>query len=1266
MFCPNINTELYKTLDAKYGKDVAYGVFYQMELPKFSNWYNGALDSQKLPALVDGNFVNQNGEKWSLDEYAKSFDKRDAAVQTILKRQEGLTKDDKGYLFKLRRVANRVSEKAKAAGRARNKEVTPEQEADFALDAEHGNLVHSFVENISDRINKNAKPPVFADANEQKVYKELEAYFIPFFTRLKEEGAIVMNEVMIYDKATDTAGTVDILAVGRNGKISIYDIKTVALKYKTVEGKKEYSTVHTLKRNEYDMQVSLYKDIVQGYGFAKEDFDKLRIIPVNRLTQSSIKNSAKQLVGIEVGSKAVVVEEGVSKTIERDHLEMMVVANEVDKDAQIAKLVLQYKERIKDIAKRSVNAKNKEQRALLYEQQADYSKLIDELMINRDYVAVLETARNDFKILKQNLDTLSVEDINVWMGELELYKNIEQYIPYDTEDKDLRTQIAVVKLNASELYNILKEKSDARIRELAQGGGVEHLLDKTDRELGMWQRWFRGISQINNSMIAIFNKLIVDAKNRADTDAEALAQIINVAAKGVGDWASARGIASLASYDNLINQYTDENGKKRMRLVDRFSDRFYADKKEGKLSGVGIDKAKYAEGLAKYQATIASQTFNKYNAKNDAAKKKEYIDQWIDKNSNVNTAQKSMLVVSNEQYFSDKWVFINRPENKPLLDFFDVYTKTMGELSKELPYNTIRGGFIPNVRKTLVEQVMRTPGSYFGGLHRNLKETLKIKDNEGNNIESKDKDYDVRIPILYLNQNDTDNQSTNLGVSLMLFAQSALNYKYMSELEDDARLLANEVAVRPQILTDDRGRVKRDAYGNPEIGQGNTQAKELLETAIKYNVYGIKDQSKDTQVLGVSVNKSIKTVLRFFSTKTLAFNTLSGFVGTLGGLSNSYMQGAKGRFYDNTQMSRSLWMLASNNRDAYEAVKYFDFKMDKNRFGRARALSVSTLDKHLTADKFFFLQQFGDTLTQNGIVLSIMQNHTYKNGAIAKIGEGEKNLIEQIKEGLVMDRETKLAFEKRVEGISKSILGNMGTEDRSAIRTTVMGQALMMFRNWIPRTIDERFGELRENQEIGGYEVGRYRYFFNGMVKKGVLPAISELTQRLLLFRNPKATQENLKLEYELVRAQRLADGDTLNMTEEEYVEMQMGNIRATIMELRMIMSVLALFFAMGGNDDDDDDRNGFEKYAIKSLDRLHTELAFYVNPLEAMQILKSPVAGTGALTDIVSFFKYGIMAPFDEKSQDKFLDSGMKMIPVVNGATKMYEIVKDSNEGLE
>ena len=128
---------------------------------------------------------------------------------------------------------------------------------------------------------------------------------------------------------------------------------------------------------------------------------------------------------------------------------------------------------------------------------------------------------------------------------------------------------------------------------------------------------------------------------------------------------------------------------------------------------------------------------------------------------------------------------------------------------------------------------------------------------------------------------------------------------------------------------------------------------------------------------------------------------------------------------------------------------------------------------------------------------------------------------------------------------------------------------------------------------------------------------------------------------------------------------MQMGNIRATIMELRMIMSVLALFFAMGGNDDDDD-RNGFEKYAIKSLDRLHTELAFYVNPLEAMQILKSPVAGTGALTDIVSFFKYGVMAPFDEKSQDKFLDSGMKMIPVVNGATKMYEIVKDSNEGLE
>jgi hypothetical protein len=66
-----------------------------------------------------------------------------------------------------------------------------------------------------------------------------------------------------------------------------------------------------------------------------------------------------------------------------------------------------------------------------------------------------------------------------------------------------------------------------------------------------------------------------------------------------------------------------------------------------------------------------------------------------------------------------------------------------------------------------------------------------------------------------------------------------------------------------------------------------------------------------------------------------------------------------------------------------------------------------------------------------------------------------------------------------VKQVNKSIIGNMDSNDAYLFKANVWMRSLMLFRNWMPRAIRERYGSLRYNRELGRIEKGRYSTFFD-------------------------------------------------------------------------------------------------------------------------------------------------------------------------------------------
>jgi hypothetical protein len=257
--------------------------------------------------------------------------------------------------------------------------------------------------------------------------------------------------------------------------------------------------------------------------------------------------------------------------------------------------------------------------------------------------------------------------------------------------------------------------------------------------------------------------------------------------------------------------------------------------------------------------------------------------------------------------------------------------------------------------------------------------------------------------------------------------------------------------------------------------------------------------------------------------------------------------------------------------------------------------------------------------------------------------------------GLDPSAQTFIDFKNKIKKVNKTIIGNATHEDINSFRITLLGQAMMQFRSWMPQMMVERFGDMSYDIDLDSYQYGKARVFFKHLVDKKIFPLIGELITGF-----GSNTINKAKQRYAEFKVRKMEEGEEFNMSEAEFIDMYIGNLRSMIRELSVLAGFIALvLWAKGG---DDEDKDGVRKYMARMFEKYQNEFAFYYAPTEFTQMIKSPIPVVGLLMDFEKAVgntlgqAYGFAAG-DEEVMDanrpaKYIG---KILPITKEAMQTY-----------
>lgn len=472
----------------------------------------------------------------------------------------------------------------------------------------------------------------------------------------------------------------------------------------------------------------------------------------------------------------------------------------------------------------------------------------------------------------------------------------------------------------------------------------------------------------------------------------------------------------------------------------------------------------------------------------------------------------------------------------------------------------------------------------------------------------------------------------------------------------------------------------------------------------------------EKEEIKVSGKKAIQVMNRYFVTKTLGVNLMTSIAQLFGGTMNTFinqgvlfnkkdlldaeMQYVGARFYADEPSKRLAGLIG-----------FIHPFVEDRTSQEIRKMSVSSLVKYLSSDHLFFMQRGSDnwvntiiaiatlknTMVHEGKLVNIRQfakkelGHAQKySGTYEEAKEFEKRLEKRVEElknspqalvhyaqivddkivipNISKESETIIGLRQQILEVIKDALGNTSQEDLSLYKRSIMWQSFFMFKNWIPRMADVRFGSLKYSPGTDKYEYGRFRMLWNAVRHMG-LSSVTGLTK--LMGNNSEPLIEVAKKEYAKKRDTFAEELQDLEMTEAEFIDMYIKGTRAQMKELMLAASLMALLIAMRANapeGDDDPEVRGAYRWALRGLDKLTDELAFMYTPSSFTSILNGSVfPAVGVLVELQKFFTTAIEKLWymawgnDEKAEEKKVSKHLfKMLPITKELLQYLAIFND------
>jgi len=608
--------------------------------------------------------------------------------------------------------------------------------------------------------------------------------------------------------------------------------------------------------------------------------------------------------------------------------------------------------------------------------------------------------------------------------------------------------------------------------------------------------------------------------------------------------------------------------------------------------------------------------------------------------------------------------------NKPLKDYYDMWTSYMSEFRELLginEYSKLPDNFIPNIRKESIQHLTDNGFNLMGSISEKLASfTVREEDIHIGQYDESTGELRRNIPILFINklknkQGDVDNslKSYDLGNSLMLFAKMAYNHSHMEAIEADVLNLKDMIgdpsAEQGGIEATDRmnRKIRGKAQKFLTILGIKTDTYKLFEDFSDYYLYGIKYKEKSL-LRKLNTTKAILELKQLRSRTALSYAIIPAGGALLAGRTGLFIESKKSTSFTPEQLRKTEKLLLTNASkyvgisDLFHA--YSEDLADKLAFRMSRGGIKKALSERVS---YYPLRKVDEKLMDR-VLISMAQNYgVTPDGNIIRLNKPgvDPKKYKSILDSAVFNEKTQ---EYEIKGLSKEghisfraaakrtlsgVIGNMSAEEIAGFDTNLVMGLMMHFRTWMPGIVNERVRGLEYDEDIQALRLGRFNALFSEyglntderdtgkkiavFVKKALVPSIAKtildittfgLAPRMGLQRVNEARAKR-HFEKFLIENPDLAE----KVTFEEYLQAKEGQIKAALVELRIILGTLALITYLGGKDDGEKDpryyNNIITRNLYKILTKSNSELSFMWNPVEFINLVQNPLPITSLLT---------------------------------------------------
>tara|TARA_R100000365_G_C2740422_1_gene69159 strand:- start:336 stop:1889 length:1554 start_codon:yes stop_codon:yes gene_type:complete len=457
------------------------------------------------------------------------------------------------------------------------------------------------------------------------------------------------------------------------------------------------------------------------------------------------------------------------------------------------------------------------------------------------------------------------------------------------------------------------------------------------------------------------------------------------------------------------------------------------------------------------------------------------------------------------------------------------------------------------------------------------------------------------------------------------------NFKLKNSIMNDLELAKILVGEREVSRMSGASALMLDE-NTPSIQKGvDTQVYKALSNFMDGRLYGMEEIP--AEIAGKNVNKPAKQFMKYTSMVMIGLNGLSSTANVTFGQTVRLIESVGSLYFKKGDLKKAYSKYTADIHNIMGDVGQYQKKSKTNLLleqlsvlndytaPREEWVRNNRFKRSMSSNSLFFMQNSGEHFNQAVTMYAVMNNikardkdgnYLTKNGTTTDRSKaaGLDELYKKSKSGNKMVMDERVAFTDmgkwtpsseyelslKIREINYELDGAYSRQNRAELQRTIVGKMLFQMRGFLIPGFHTRFRGITSftsenydrfySEHLQQYKEGRYVTFVRYIT-------------------GLKRDAQGLKFEL-------------LSRSWDDLDDVEKANIRKTIFELGTMALVYMLGKGLSSLADDDDDQATY--LAAFFSNRLFMELAAYINPVETLNVIKSPAATVSMVERIIRF----------------------------------------------